>query len=129
MTSNLLSPDATNSIPPATTGPLPSIEPPRVLRPLSVVCSWVVSKSHKTAPVSLLYARSRPSSPPANTTPGMTVGFAENAGEQPLGLPVQVWRGSERQTSLPSVRRSAINAPDSTLRSRRSTPLPFSFRR
>ena len=43
-------PDVTNTMPPATTTPGPSMEPPRAFTPLTVSNSRMVLKSHSTFP-------------------------------------------------------------------------------
>src|SRR5579863_4210749 len=77
-------PELTNTMPPATTGPAPSIEPPLAGTPFTVeyVCA-VVSKSQSISPSSVLNARRCPSSDGEKTTPGIKVNAADCPGLQP----------------------------------------------
>src|SRR5262249_13691490 len=73
----------TYTIPPATTGAGPFIEPPRALTPFSVWNSWLLSYSQTIDPSFVENARTAPSIDGENTTPGMTVIAADCAPLQP----------------------------------------------
>src|ERR1044071_3929206 len=70
-------------MPPATTGPAPSSEPPVPGTPLVVVYGFAVSTSHSRLPSVVENARRWPSIAPENTTPGIAVTAAGCAGLQP----------------------------------------------
>ena len=78
----------TYSIPSTITAPVELKEPPRPGIPLVVVYSRTASKSQMIFPVSTANARKWPSIEGEKTTPGMTVGGARCAMEQPC-LPAQ----------------------------------------
>src|SRR3954471_3342203 len=98
-----------NSVPPAITGPGPSIDPPLPGTPLTVGYSRMVSKSQRTLPSAAEYARMWPSTDPENTTPGTPVTAADCAGahrgREPHGV------GAVYQARLPSARRRAKIPP------------------
>src|SRR5262249_48153248 len=114
-------PELTNTIPPATTGPGPSIEPPLAGTPLTVSYFCTVSTSQTIAPLSLLYARRWPSSPPDRTMPGMAVTAADWAGLHP-GLSPQPGCGA-LQTISPFAGLIAKSPPPAR-GFRRSAPPP-----
>src|SRR5438105_3202203 len=98
-----------NSIPPATTGPGPSIDPPWPGTPLTVLYSRSLSKSQMIFPSEVEYARMWPSTEPENATPGIAVTAADWAGEHRGREPHL--GGGELQTCLPSASRSANIPP------------------
>src|ERR1700723_181668 len=71
---------------PATTGPLPLIEPPCAGTPFTVGNSGAGSKSHRILPSADEYARRCPSMAPENTAPGIAVTAASCPPLHP-GLP------------------------------------------
>src|SRR5579863_8617765 len=104
-------PELTNSIPPATTGPALSIEPPLAGTPFTVEYVWPdVSKSQSISPSSVLNARTCPSSDAENTTPGISVSAADWPGLQPGRGGSQGWLGAN-QAFEPSSRCSAVSPP------------------
>src|ERR1700683_3540888 len=86
---------------PATTGPLPLIEPPCAGTPFTVGNSGWVSKSHKILPSADEEARRGPSIGPENTPPGSAVTAASCPPLHP-GLPSHgVFGGIVFQRSFP----------------------------
>src|SRR5262245_42108072 len=67
-------------MPPMTTGPAPSSEPPLALTPFTVWYCRTVSKSQIIRPSSLVKARRCPSTDPENIAPGIAVTAAGWAG-------------------------------------------------
>src|SRR5581483_1089892 len=100
----------TNSIPPATTGPAPSSDPPLVSTPFTAEKLLAVSKSHSTLPSSAAKARRCPSTEPEKTTPGIAVTACDCAGLQP-GRGGSHGFGAANQILVPSAGRNAVNPP------------------
>src|SRR5690242_1651393 len=98
-------------MPPATTGPAPSIEPPLAGTPFTVEYVWpAVSKSQIISPSSVLNARRWPSSDGENTTPGIRVSAADWPGLHPGRGGSQGWLGAN-QAFEPSSRCRAVSPP------------------
>src|SRR3984957_10643176 len=104
-------PELMKTMPPATTGPAPSIEPPLAVTPFTVeyVCA-AVSKSQSISPSSVLNARTCPSSEGENTTPGISVSAADWPGLQPGRGGSHGWLGAYHAFE-PSSRCSAVRPP------------------
>src|ERR1700723_158782 len=80
---------------PATTGPLPLIEPPCAGTPFTVGNSGAVSKSHRILPSADEYARRCPSMAPENTTPGIAVTAASCPRAYPRTAFLEAWSSTE----------------------------------
>src|SRR5215471_10621410 len=102
-------------------GPGPSIAPPLPWTPFTALNSCAVSNSHITAPSVVEYARSRPSTAPENTTPGITVTAADCAGLQEGRSPQTA--GGAAQTFAP-VSGFKANKPPPALGSAVMRPIP-----
>src|SRR6476469_440334 len=98
-------------MPPTMVGPHPFIDPPCALSPLVVWNSCAVLKSQITVPLRESCARMRPSSEPAKTTPGITVGGAICAALHPKTPTQAGFGGAEYQACLPVRKLSANNPP------------------
>src|SRR5271154_3762981 len=97
-------------MPPAITGPGPSIDPPRPSTPLTVLTGPAVSMSQITAPSRVEYPRKCPSTDPENATPGIAVTAADCAGLQRF-LSAGQGTGGVYHTRLPVARLSANMPP------------------
>src|SRR4051812_16800498 len=100
-------------MPPATTGPGPSIEPPSALTPLTVVKSRFVSNVQRIVPSALAYARMAPSAEPENTTPGIEVSAADWAELQPGPALHTAVCGGAYHARWPVIRFTACKPPGS----------------
>src|SRR6185436_11286949 len=101
------------SIPPATTGAGPLIEPPCALTPLTVGNSRLVSNSQTSDPSAVENARSAPSLEGEKTTPGITVTAENCAPLQPrFGVPhMSMSGGGAYQARAPLARSIACRPP------------------
>src|SRR5215471_18344127 len=108
-------------MPPAMVGPAPSIAPPLPFTPFTPVNSCAVSNSQITLPSVAEYARRRPSTPPENTAPGITVTAADCAGLQEGRSPQS--GGGAAQTLAP-VSTFRANRPPPALGSATMRPIP-----
>src|SRR5712671_1310400 len=104
-------PELTNTIPPATAGPGPSIDAPLAGTPLTVGNSRFVSNCHTISPFATEYIRSEPSTEPDNTAPGMAVIAADWAALQPRPVPQVGGGGCATQTRSPVARATACRPP------------------
>src|SRR5215471_2005403 len=102
-------------------GPGPSIAPPLPLTPFTALNSCAVSNSHITLPSVVEYARSRPSTAPENTTPGITEIAADCAGLQEGRSPQTA--GGAAQTFAP-VSTFSAKSPPPALGSATIRPIP-----
>src|SRR5262249_19433366 len=102
------------TIPAATTGAGPFIDPPCALMPLTVGKSWLVSNVQSSEPSAAANARTAPSLLGENTAPSMTV-TAENSAplQARLGFPHAGGAGAENQARLPVARSTACRPPGS----------------
>src|SRR5579864_5225132 len=96
-------------MPPTTTGPAPSREPPRPGTPLTVWYGRAVSKSQITRPSSVLKPRRCPSTDPENTAPGIAVTAAGCAGLHTAFDPHG--GGAAYHTFSPLAMRRAVSPP------------------
>src|SRR6266850_4780439 len=109
-------PDVAYSIPPTTTTPGPSNEPPLAVTPLIVSKLRFVSNSQMIEPSFVEYPRMPPSAEPENTTPGITVSAADWAVLQPWPVPHNAGRGGVYHTLSPVSSRTACKPPGSGVR-------------
>src|SRR5215467_4350316 len=93
-------------MPPATVGPGAPIDPPLAATLLTVSKDLMVSNSQRTLPSADDNARTTPSQPLENKTPGM----AESAASRPPIRPAAASSGANHWRA-PSVRRSATTPP------------------
>jgi hypothetical protein len=77
--------------------------------------SRFVSKVQRTLPSSLAYARTAPSAPPENTTPGIEVSAADCAGLQPRPGVQTGACGGVNQARWPVARSTACKPPGASV--------------
>src|SRR6185436_16301552 len=97
-------------MPPTTTGPAPSSDPPLADTLLTVRCVFAVSKSQSNLPSAVENARMWPSIEPENTAPGTAVRAPGCAGLHPGRGGLQGVLAAN-QTFVPSAILSAVSPP------------------